>query len=206
MTQTEILEDLDYVKTLAEEGRHAPLLGGRIGLWWGCLLIVTLFVHYLALLGKGPLSTEMIGMAWMTFGIVGGIGSAILGRHVVRQPGASSMNNRVASALWTGNVILLFTYAISASFSAGLGYIGFEIMDTMMPIAFGLYGLTAFVLARIGGAKWQLVPGAIAFAFVPISLFLLGKPELYIAAIIAVIGTIIIPGIIHIRDEPKAVV
>ena len=205
MTKTEMLENIDFVKTLAEEGRNAPLLGGWIGLWWGFLLIATLFVHYLALIGKGPLAIEMIGLAWVSFGIIGGIGSVVLGRRLQKQPGASSMINRVATALWTGNTILLFTYGISAGFSAGLGHISFEIMDTMMPLAFGLYGLTAFVLTRIGGARWQLIPALISLAFVPFSLFLLGKPELYLLAIVVVLCTIIIPDIIHIRNEPKAV-
>jgi hypothetical protein len=206
MTKTEILQDLDYVKTMAEEGKNAPLLGGRIGLMWGFLLIITLFVHYLAIKGTGPLSIEMIGLAWMIFGIVGGVGSAVLGRRLVKKPGASSMNNRVARALWTGNTVLLFTYALSAAASAGFGHIDYVILDTMMPISFGLYALTSFILASIGDKKWLLLPGAIALAFVPISLFLLGTPELYLAAIAAVICTIIIPDIITVRNEPKAVV
>lgn len=212
MTKTEILDDLDYVKTLAEEGKNAPLLGGRLGIWWGVLLLITLFIHYLALKETGPIPIEMIGAAWMAFGVIGGIGTIIFRRGIDKKPGASSVNNRVANALWTGNTFLLFTYAISAGFSAGLGrfdFLGsnnFFIMDTMTPIAFGLYGLTSYVLAKISGDKWQLIPGAISLAFVPISLFLLGTPELYLAAMAAIVCTIIIPGVITLRNEPKAVV
>ncbi len=206
MTKTDIINDIDYVKTLAEEGRNAPLLGGLVGIWWGSLLFITLFMHYLALKGTGPLSIEMIGLAWLIFGIVGSLGSAVLGRGIEKKPGASSMNNRVASALWLGNTILLFTYGLSAGISAAMGINDFLIMDTMMPIAFGLYGLTAVVMAKISDEKWQLIPGTLAFAFVPISLFLLGKPELYLAAMAAIICTIIIPGVITMRREPKAVI
>jgi len=206
MTKSEILEDLDYIKTLAEEGKNAPLLGGRIGIWWGILLLITLFIHYLALTGTGPLPIEMIGAAWMAFGVVGSIGSFFLGRNLTKKPGAASINNRTAEALWTGNTILLFTYGLSAGVSAAYGRVGWVIMDTMMPIAFGLYGLTAYVLAKISGEKGQLIVGALGLAFVPISLFLLGTAELYLAAMAAIVCTIIIPGVINIRREPNEIV
>lgn len=206
MTKADILDDLDYVKTLAEEGKNAPQLGGRIGIWWGLLLCMTLCIHYFALKGTGPLSIEMIGLAWLSFGIIGSLGSFILGRNMSKKPGASSMNNRVAKALWTGNTVFLFVYGLSAGINAALGRIDYIVMDTMLPIAFGLYGLTSFVLAQISGDKWQLIPGAIALSFVPISLFLLGKPEIYLAAIAAVICTILIPSLIHMRKEPQVIV
>lgn len=206
MTKADILNDIDYIKTIAEEGRTAPLIGGRIGIMWGFLLVITLLVHWSALKGIGPIPIKMIGGAWMVFGITGSIGASILGRSLSGKPGATSTNNRVARALWTGTSILLFTYGLSAGISAGLGRIGFEIMDTMMPLAFGLYALTTFVISKISADKSQLVPSIIALAFVPISLFLLGTPELYLAAIVAVICTIILPGIFHMRNEPKTLV
>ena len=204
MTKTEILKDIDYVKSLGQEGRYAPPLGGPIGLWWGCLLVITLYVHYLAEIGKGPLSINMIGFLWLVFGIVGGLGSVVFGRLMSKKPGASSINNRLASALWTGNTILIFIYAVSAALSAGYGKIDFIIMDTIMTLSFGLYALTAFVLYRLSDQKIHLILGMLSIIFVPISLLLLGKPELYIAAIAATFCTVIVPAIINIRNEPKA--
>jgi hypothetical protein len=37
MTRDEMLADLAYARTLAEEGRHAPLLGGAYLVFWGLL-------------------------------------------------------------------------------------------------------------------------------------------------------------------------
>lgn len=206
MTKSEILDDLDYVKTLAEEGKNAPLLGGRIGLWWGGLLCIALFAHWASLKGISPLPIEMIGAIWMGFGIIGGIGSSILGRSLAGKPGASSMNNRVAEAMWTGNAVLLFVYSISALLSAVSGKVGYSIMDTIMPVAFGLYALTAYVLAKISNDKRQIIPGIIALSFVPIGLLLQGTANLYLAAIFGVILTSVIPSIAEMRREPKSVV
>ena len=206
MTKSEILDDLAYVKTLAEEGKNAPMLGGRIGLWWGVLLCIALFSHWASLRGISPLPIEMLGLIWLVFGVVGGIGSVILGRTLAGKPGIASVNNRVAGALWTGNAVLLFVYSLSALLSAAFGNSDYGIMDTIMPIAFGLYALTAYVLARISNDKWQLIPGSIALAFVPISLLLLGSPNLYLAAMLGVVLTSVIPSIVELRREPKEIV
>lgn len=42
MTNSKTIADIGYLKTIAEEGRNAPLLGGRIGLMWTTLLVPTL--------------------------------------------------------------------------------------------------------------------------------------------------------------------
>lgn len=206
MTKNEILDDLDYIKTLAIEGKNAPMLGGWIGLMWGVLLFVTLFIHWTAIKGFGALPLNMIGLAWMGMVIIGSVGSAVLGRQVSKKPGAASVNNRAAHALWTGIAILLIIYSISALASALKGNVGFIIMDTIIPIAFGLYALANFVLYKMSGDKWQLILAIIATAFVPIGLFLIGKPELYLAAMVGIVCTHIIPDIISIGNQPKDIV
>ena len=206
MTKTEILDDLDYIKTLAEEGRSAPLLGGRFGLWWGILLCIALLVHWASLTGRSPLPIEMIGFVWLGFGIIGGIGWLILGRNLVGKPGAASVNNRINAALWTGIGILLFFYSLAAFLSVATGHNDFSIMDTILPLAFGLYALAAYVLAQVAQDKFQVIPGIIALAFVPLCLFLQGTSTLYLVAPIGILLSSIIPSIFELRREPKMVV
>jgi hypothetical protein len=206
MSKSEILENLDYVKTLAKEGRTAPLIGGYIGLWWGVLLCLTLFAHWSITTDHLTFSDRYIGLLWMGFGIIGLIGSTILGRGLEKVSGSSSFNNHVASSLWTGNLIFLFVYAIAAGVSGGAEVDGFHVMNNMIPIAFGLYGITFYVLAQISGEKWQLAPGFFALVFMVVCLFLLNSASLFLVAIIGVICTIIIPDIIYIWNEPKAAV
>jgi len=206
MTKSEILNDLDYVKTLAEEGRHAPSLGGRMGVWWGTLLCLTLFSHWLIVTERVSWEEPSLGLLWIAFGVIGYIGSSLLVRTLRGKPGASATNNRVANALWTGNTILLFLFGLSAGLSAGFGVNSFEIMNMMMPIAFGLYGLTAFVQYHMTEQKSQLVTSVIGFAFVPLTLFMLSSPNLFLVAILGVVMTILIPDAINLRREPKTVV
>ena len=46
MTREEMLADLAYARTLAEEGRHAPLLGGPYLLFWGALNAVAFAAQF----------------------------------------------------------------------------------------------------------------------------------------------------------------
>ena len=206
MTKSELLSDLDYVKTLAEEGRNAPLLGGRFGLWWGALLCVTLFLHWLFETGNLMAPAYFPAIIWFGFGIIGMIGSAVLGRTLAGKPGGSATNNRLSQALWTGNTILLFLFAISASVVAGMGLIDYKIMNIMMPLAFGLYGLTAYVMAKVTRTNDHLIYGLISFACVPLTLFFMTSPHLFLVAIPGVIATVIIPDTINLRREPKVIV
>lgn len=206
MTKSDILSDLDYVKTLAEEGRNAPLLGGRIGIWWGILLCVTLFAHWLIVTGRVDIGPEYLGVLWIGFAVIGITGTAFLKRTLNGKPGGLAANNRVSHALWTGNTFFLFLFGFAASTSAGLGYVDFDIMNLMMPLAFGLYGLTGYVTAKISGENWIMFPAAAAFLIMALSLFILNSPNLFLLAIAGVIVTIIIPDLIHLRREPKAVV
>lgn len=206
MTKTEILDDIEYVTALAREGRNAPYLGGRIGLMWGVLLSITLLIHWGILSQHIALPVNILAILWIAYGIVGYAASAIINRNSPTKPGQSSINNKVAHALWIGNAIFLSTYAISAGLSSGYGHNSFGIMDTILPVAFGLYGLIHYVLANLGTEKWQYIPAAIALAFVPICLFLQGSANLYLASAVGVFATIIIPSLLYIRSEPQDVI
>ena len=35
MTENDLLDDIDYIKSIAKDGQQAALVGGRIGLMWG---------------------------------------------------------------------------------------------------------------------------------------------------------------------------
>jgi len=205
MTDSEILNDIDYIKSLAEEGRNSPLLSGRIGLWWGILLSITLMTHWASLEHIIPLPIDMIGILWMSFGIIGGIGSAIISKSLINKPGISSVNNRVSIILWTGSSILLFIYSLSALASTLTGKVDIIIMDTIAPVAFGLSALAHFVLSKISNNPWQKLSAILAIAFVPITMLLIGTSALLLAAAIGVVFTNIVPNFIGILREPKSI-
>ena len=100
MTQKDILADLEEASRIAKSGEDMPLLGSSIGLMWGILITFVFTYQYLILSGRIGLPEMTLVFAWISFGIIGGIGSTILGRAADRKPGANSVNNRVESYVW----------------------------------------------------------------------------------------------------------
>ena len=206
MTKTEILNDLDYIKTMAEEGRNAPLLGGPIGLMWGILSSLTLLVHWGVLKGYIPIPIQNIGVIWMMFGITGGVLSMVMGRRISSKSGAASVGNRVESAVWISSTILIFAYVFSIVLSHVVAENTVLLFDTIPAFAFGCQFFCYSVIAKMSGQKWLGIISLLSLAFVPISMFLLGKSELYLAAAFGVLLTVIVPALITIRRQPNETV
>ena len=77
MTNDQILDDLNYASALAREGASAPLVGGRIGLMWGCLLSITLTLQWAILSQALNLPLQTLFYVWFAFAAIGGTGIAV---------------------------------------------------------------------------------------------------------------------------------
>ena len=74
---TNLADDLAYVRSVAEAGDTAPSMNGRFTLWWSLLLTLTLLIHFTVASGFIPgVDLRWIGLAWAAFGIIGFIGSS----------------------------------------------------------------------------------------------------------------------------------
>jgi hypothetical protein len=198
--------DLDYLRALAEEGQHAPLLGGRFALLWGILLSLTLTTHWLALTHRIPLGIENIGLAWFTMGITGGVISAFLGNRLRLKPGAGSVGNRVSQHAWTMSGWAIFTYAISIVIGRVFGEATNADFDSIMPMAFCIYAIAYFTTGKLSGNKNMTFIAAIALIGAAITGALIHQSEAYLVATLFVVLTSVIPGIIMMRREPAQTV
>ncbi|HIK63551.1 MAG TPA: hypothetical protein EYG02_00805, partial [Henriciella marina] len=70
-------DDLAYVRSLAEAGANAPLLGGRFLVWWGGLVTAAYIGHYLIITGMLGVGLDALGIMWTGF-IVLGLGGYFL--------------------------------------------------------------------------------------------------------------------------------
>jgi len=206
MTRSEMIDDLNYMKTLAEEGRNAPLVGGRIGLMWGILLSFTFFMQWVILTGLAPLQPNSLIFLWLGFAIVGGAGSAIMGRQVDKKPGATSVANRVETYVWTmfaGMMASLFVgIMLNQIFSDGTA----QLFDLMVIIGFAGQGLAYGVVAKITGLRWVHMAAFAGFTASAICFAVYGDLVIYLIGAIAIIFTIIIPSLISLKNEPKDVI
>ena len=100
MTQTtpnRRMDDIAYVRQLAESGARAPLTGGRFMAWWGLLVALAWTAHHLALRGRDrrrpDRSSPSSGAA---FALVGVAGQLLLARGMPAKAGEGSAGNRAS--------------------------------------------------------------------------------------------------------------
>jgi hypothetical protein len=203
MTKDQILDDLHYARNLAEQGANTPLLGGRIGLMWGCLLVPTLLIHGLTLMGIVPMPQPYIGLIWLTFGLGGGLLTWILGRGLDDKPGANSVINRIEQATWTAATLMIFGLAIGVSYSVLMMSKPYWLYDVIMAAAFGTYVINYYVLAKLSGLTRLYIPMLMAFVLMVVIVVNVGQPWIYVLAAFGVLLTAVIPALISLKNEPK---
>ena len=196
--------DLAYLRNIAESGEKAPLLGGRFFLWWGGLSTLALAAHWMVLSGQLAIDPSYVGFIWMVYGIVGGIGSGVLGRGIARKPGTGSVSNRSERAVWNATGLSVFVFVIGAVTSNILGSGRLVLFDMIPLVAFAGYGIAFWVSASLGGPKWMRPLAFASWATVIGGLQLIGTAELYLVCAVAVFLLSFLPGLVLVRGEPAA--
>lgn len=203
MTTQGAHEDLAYLKSLAESGANAPLIGGRYLLLWGGLSVLATIAHGLVLEGTLPLATRNVGVIWMVYGLVGGVTSAFLGRGLAGKPGARSAANRVSRAAWMTVGIGIFAYVLSLVLWTAVFNTPVVLFDSILTIAFFGYGFAFSVTAALSGLRWLYGPALLSGLAAIITPVLYGTSELYFLSAAAIALSAVLPGLKMIAHEPK---
>ena len=206
MSRDELLSDLNYVKTMAEEGAQTPLLGGRIGLMWGILMSLTFIGHWAFVSGHTGLPNQYLGFLWLGFAIIGSLLTFILDKTLTDKPGLSSVGNRVDSTVWMFFGALMFSCFIGFALIIALGKASYPLFDFMVAIGFTAQGMAYGIVSKMSGYKWLMLSSIAGFISGIVSFALFGSTTLYLFAALGAIATIVIPEIIMLRGEPKNVV
>lgn len=206
MSPRELAEDLDFVRTLAEEGRHAPLLGGSFLMFWGVLNALAWGAQWALLSGFITAEpTWHFGALWSVYGIIAGIGSSMLGSRIKALPGQSSLGNRVERAAWagagvgTGAIVLgaIGHMAVSRDFTSP---------DVIMPAAYALYGAALLVTSIVTQEKWLATFAGLSFAVSVVLGVFMSAPWFYLFGAVASLIVLLTPGVMMLRKEPQTTV
>ena len=205
MTREEMLSDLAYARTLAEEGRNAPLVGGSFSVLFGVLLAICYAAQWAVLTGVWPVDGDVIGYVWIGFGVCALIGSALLSARVRGMPGAAAIPNRVDRTVWQGVAIAILA-VVAGTIARAIAQNDYTAPNAIVAAGFGLYGVALYATATVGGHTWLR-----AFAFTSwlvscLMWYFLGEPWLYLLAAAASAVVLIVPGLVMMRREPKTVV
>lgn len=206
MTREELLQDLAYARTLAEEGRHAPLLGGAHLFFWGVLNALAFTAHWAVLAGHlSAFGNTGFAYVWTAYGLVAGVGMVILRNRVRDKPGLTTIGARAERAVWSGAGIALMAIVIGSIARMIIS------QDTTAPnaifgSAFAIYGAALFATAVLSEQGW-LKRFAWLSAGVALTLCLFANEDwAYLYAALGSLLALAWPGLILMKREPSAIV
>lgn len=201
--QTQIGEDLAYLKTLAEEGRGAPVLAGPYMALGGGLFGSVSLVQYGILTRALPLPPQALGWLWLAGGLAFALALPLLNRRTRNQPGGASTLNETIGVVWTHSGLVIWVMFVA------LTVYGFRMSDwsafNLFPsVILALYGLCWMAAAHIGRTPWLRAIGLGGFAAAVGLAAVAGGPGLWLAYAAALFALGLVPGLVLMRREARA--
>ncbi len=206
----DIASELAYVRSLAEEGRNAPLIGGRYYLIWGGLIGLTALFSYMN--GVGAIDLGFMGgfAPWIAAGLIGWVLSFTVGRRTCEKPGALTIGNQTASSVWfaVGIFMTLFWIALIVAHDnfTSIGVPEYFLFSLMFPVAFGIYGVAFFATATAARLGWLRYFSYLSWGFCVLALFLLDSPHQLLVGALGSFVCAALPGVLLMRREPGDII
>ncbi|WP_339931035.1 hypothetical protein [uncultured Brevundimonas sp.] len=198
-------EDIAYMRALAHEGKHAPLLAGPI-------LVTAAFVFGIANLGQWALLSGVITASpwaplwlWIGAGVVFTLALLMLIGRMKGKPGCNSAGNRAVGAAWSAVGIGIFATWL------GLMAMGFKtgnwsMMNVMPIVVFVAYGSAWMIAGAMTGVRWMTAVAVLSFAgAIAVGWFADGA-GLYLVFTAVLFLVAFVPGLILMRQEPSEIV
>jgi hypothetical protein len=203
MTRSEALQEIDYLRTLAEEGRSAPLLGGGHLAAYGALTTLAYLGHWSVLAFHLPPTT--FALVWSGYAISMMIAGFLMNRRIRTRPGSGSIGNRIERSVWFAAGLGIFAAFIGAAVRSVVKANGAE-MDLIAPVVFAAYATGLLTTGRIVGNRALIAAATLAYAFAGAAVALVFTPTLYLVTAAGAFATLVVPGLILMRREPSEIV
>lgn len=209
-TGPDLASELAYVRSLAEEGRDAPLVGGIYYVIWGGLMGAASLTAFLMLTGVLPLGPAGAFLPWVAAGGLGWLCSMMLWRRHGRKPGTMTLGNRTAAATWlaVGLFMTVFWFAlifVHDDFTS-IGVPRYFLFSFMFPIAFGVYGVAFYATAVAARAPWLKLFAFLSWGFSIATLFFSGDAYQFLLGSAGCFACAALPGVLLMRGEPKEII
>lgn len=206
MTREEMLQDLAYARSLAEEGRHAPLLGGAHLVFWGVLNALAFTGQWGILSGQLPhMDGAAFAVLWMSYGLIAAVGTTILRMRASTKPGLTTIGARAERAVWTGASLAILA-VVAGSLARMILDSDWTAPNAIFGAAFALYGAALIATAMMSEQNWLRGFGWIAVLAAGALCLFANQHWAYLIAAAGSLLTLAAPGVILLRREPSAVV
>lgn len=205
MTDT-AADDLAYVRQLSESGACAPLNGGRFMAWWGLMITIGWTLQHFALSGQLRVGDHgaVFGIIWFSFGVIGGLGQFLLARSMPAKAGAGSAGNRASRTVWGAGAFAIISMVIGVAVLANRSGGGYAVFDWIVPLAFAVYACALIVTGKLASEKVAVMAGYGAIVMIGLFAAFMLHPDRYLLAAAGAAVTVLLPGLILVRREPKA--
>jgi hypothetical protein len=206
MTREDLKSEIDYIRTVAEAGQDAPLVGGWFAIWWGGLAGLTMITHWAIWTDRAPVGPDMLLPLWIGFMVLGSLGSALLGMTVRGKPGVGSVGNRVSSIVWRTAGFVTFAYFAGITAGALADRLDPVFFNSILPVALLNYAFCWLVIGGITRRRTWTATGVVTLIGAVICTLLVTTAEVYLVAAITILLTNIPQGVAMVRQEPASVV
>jgi len=200
MTKTEMLmADLEEASRIAKQGEEMPLVGGPIGLMWGVLITVVLTAHHLIMSQTIGLPAYSLNFLWVGFALIGGAGSALLGRKLDKKPGAYSTANKVEQYVWVMFSAAMVSMAVGVILNLIVGGGSYQSWSFMLVAGFAGQGLAYGVVAKLTGHGWLHYAAFASFTMAAVTMSFFGHNSIYLIAAIGTFLSVVVPSVLSMK-------
>ena len=200
-----IQDDIAYMRSLAHEGRHAPLLAGPI-------LVTAAIVFGGASLGQWALQSDVLDISpwaqlwlWIGAGVVFAVALTMLIGRMKGKPGINSAGNKAVGAAWTGvgyGIFVTWLALVALSFKTD-NWSWMAVMPTTVLVA---YGSAWMIAAAMTKTRWMSVTALAAYVGAVAVAWFIDSPAIYLVFTVVLMAVALVPGIILMRQEPSEIV
>lgn len=213
--RNKVAEDMAIARTLAEQGRRAPLVGGAIYVVWGVAIALCLTLNWAIGTRVLPVSYWAIPAIWFGGMAAAGVISGMIRTRLAGRPGAFGIGNAVTRAAWNaGGIFLgLFSSALFATlllapkrvlgFDAPTGVAMSFAFSIFLPVSFGVYAVAMAVSAEAAQSALLRRFSGGAFAAMLATAVLIGRTEQMLVGAAAALLVLAGSGVALMRHEVK---
>jgi hypothetical protein len=200
-----IQDDIAYMRALAHEGRHAPLLAGPV-------LVTAAVVFGAANLGQWAIQSGLLRVdpwaqlwLWIGAGVVFGVVLTVLIGRMKGKPGYNSSGNTAVGAAWSGvgyGIFVTWLALIALSVKTD-NWVWMTVMPTIVLVAYGSAWMVAAAMTR---ARWMSITALASYAGAVAVAWFSDSPAIYLVFTVVLAAVALVPGLILMRQEPSEVV
>lgn len=200
-----IHDDIAYMRNLAQEGRHAPLLAGPILVTAGVVFGSTSLIQWAIQSGLVRLNPWSQLWIWVVAGAVFAVALTVLIGRIKGKPGINSAGNKAVGAAWSAVGYGIFvTWLALAALSIKTGnWSWMAVMPTAVLVAYGSAWMIGAAMTKV---RWMSFTALAAYAGAVAVAWFIDSPLIYLVFTVVLLAIALVPGIILMRQEPSEVI